>query len=124
MHLSSFAFWLMLVAALAFPTLAGPALAVQVGMSPTPPELPADQAETSSDDEVEDDKKSIEGEGEEEEGEEAEKDEEASDEEEAEEPAKDNEDENPSAAVESDSKLEKKDVRPTLACRQAHASAP
>lgn len=109
MHLSSFAFWLMLVAALAFPTLAGPALAVQVGMSPTPPELPADQAETSSDDEVEDDKKSIEGEGEEEEGEEAEKDKGASDEEEAEEPAKDNEDENPSAAVESDSKLEKKD---------------
>ncbi len=109
MHLSSLAFWLMLVAALAFPMLAGPALAVQVGVSPTPPELPADQAETSAHDEAEDDTKSIEGEGEEEEGEETEKDEGASDEEEAEEPTKDNKDENPSAAVESDSKSEKND---------------
>ena len=89
MHRLSFVFWLLLVAALALPSLSGRASLAQAGMSPNPPELPAEQAETSSDDEEdEEDEKSIEGEGEEEEGEEAEEDESNSDDD-AEESAKD-----------------------------------
>ena len=92
---SSLALWLLLVAALSFPTRAIHAAAVKAS-SPTSAESLAEPAEKQSDDEDEDDEeaedeKSIEGEGEEEEGEEADEDDAKSDEDEAEESTSDDE---------------------------------
>lgn len=112
----SFAFWLLLVAALSLPSLALHAAVVQASSPPTPAESSTDQSEKPSDEdegeedeedqeEDQDDEKSIEGEGEEAEGEEDEDEEAKSDEEDAEEPAGDDE----KKSADADAKEDKSD---------------